>query len=61
MAQSKKQLIDKYTDRLKTLKTNMANEDEGRVGGLPDSERNEFDIMIRMTAEVIGDLKTLPE
>lgn len=53
-------MIDKYTKRLENLKVNQANEDNARPGGLNDHEVKEYEGLIRLTAEVIAELRTLP-
>ena len=53
-------MIEKYTKNLANLKENQAREDEARTGGLTDLERHEYETLIHITAEVIRDLKVLP-
>lgn len=53
-------MIDKYTKRLENLKVNQANEENARPGGLNDHEVKEYEGLIRLTAEVIAELRTLP-
>ena len=51
------QLIEKYTDRLKTLNENLSEEMEKT--SITDARFNAFQDDIRMTAKFITDLKTL--
>ncbi len=51
------QLIDKYTDRLNTLKENLSEEMEQT--NITDERLNAYNTDIRTTAKFITDLKTL--